>query len=152
MEGKNFYIGEIAKSLGISQRTIRYYEERGFIKPKRTEGHFRVYEESEVNRLKTILLFKELGMTLDEISALLKCGAQSSIHDISPTLRESLLAKKMEFESKLEKYREGIKEMDGVLSLIEQCVNCHKKANPETCHHCIDEHKEELPPLVRVLF
>jgi MerR family Zn(II)-responsive transcriptional regulator of zntA len=152
MEDRSYYIGEVAKSLGVSQRTIRYYEELGFIQPGRTEGHFRLYAESQVNRLKIILHLKNLGMSLDEIRALVKIGTQGSIHDISPTLRDALVSRKKEFELKLEQYREGVKEMEGALSLIEHCMNCHKKTDQETCHHCIDEHKDELPPLVRVLF
>lgn len=147
----NYYIGEVAKSLQISQRTIRYYEELGFIKPGRTGGKFRVYAESEVNRLKSILYLKELGMTLEEIGALLKLGHQGSVHDISPKLCNALITRKREFEAKLEKYREGIREIEGVLKLIEHCVECHKKTDQDVCHHCIDEHSKELPPLVRIL-
>jgi DNA-binding transcriptional MerR regulator len=151
MNERNFYIGEVAKNLQISQRTIRYYEELGFIKPGRTEGKFRVYAESEVNRLKTILYLKELGMALEEIGALLKLGHEGSVHDISPKLREALIARKKEFAAKLDKYREGLRELEGVLKLIEKCIECHKKTDQETCHHCIDLHSGELPPLVRIL-
>ncbi len=151
MNERQFYIGEVAKSLGISQRTIRYYEELGFIRPGRTEGKFRLYAETEVNRLRSILYLKELGMTLEEIGALLKLGHEGSVHDISPKLRDALIARKRDFESKLERYREGIKEMEGILSLIEHCVDCRKNTDEETCHHCIDEHSSELPPLVKIL-
>ena len=152
MEDRNYYIGEVAKFLGVSQRTIRYYEELGFIQPGRTEGRFRLYAESQVNRLKIVLHLKDLGMSLDEIRALIKIGAQGSVHDISPALRDALVARKKEFETKLEQYCEGVKEMEGALSLIEHCMDCHKKTDQETCHHCINEHKDELPTLVRVLF
>lgn len=148
---RNFYIGDVAKNLQISQRTIRYYEELGFIRPDRTEGKFRIYAESEVNRLKTILYLKDVGMTLEEISVLLKLGHEGSVHDISPKLRDALIARKKEFQTKLERYRKAIGEMEGVLQLIERCVECHKKTDQETCHHCIDKHSDELPPLVRIL-
>lgn len=151
MEEKNYYIGDVAKSLEISQRTIRYYEELGFIRPERTEGRFRVYAEQEVNRLKAILYLKELGMSLEEIGALLKLGHEGSVHDISPKLKDTLMARKKEFESKLAKYREGIREMEGVLSLIEHCIACHKKTDQDVCHNCIDQHSRDLPPLVRIL-
>ncbi len=151
MTERNYYIGEVAKTLQISQRTIRYYEERGFITPGRTGGKFRLYAESEVNRLKSILYLKELGMTLEEIGALLKLGHEGSVHEISPQLCDTLIARKKEFETKLEKYREGINEVEGVLKLIERCLGCHKRTDQEVCHHCIDEHSKELPPLVRIL-
>ena len=152
MQDRNYYIGEVAKELNISQRTMRYYEELGFIKPARTEGRFRVYAESEVKRLRSILYLKELGMSLEEIGALLKLGHEGSVHDISPKLKDALIARKKDFESKLAKCRAGIREMEGVLKLIEHCIECHKKTDQEVCHHCIDEHSKELPPLARVLF
>lgn len=151
MNGKNYYIGDVARSLGISQRTIRYYEELGFIKPERTGGRFRVYAESEVMRLHSILYLKELGMSLEEIGALLKLGHEGSVHDISPKLHDALAARKKHFESQLQKYREGIKEMEGILKLIDHCIECHRKTDESVCHRCIDAHAHELPPLVRIL-
>ena len=151
MNEKNYYIGEVAKLLGISQRTIRYYEELGFIRPERTEGRFRVYAESEVKRLRSILYLKELGMSLEEIGALLKLGHEGSVHDISPKLRDALASRKKNFESQLHKYREGIKELEGILKLIDHCIECHKKTDESVCHSCIDSHADELPPLIRIL-
>lgn len=149
IEIKEYYIGEVSKLLGISQRTIRYYEELGFIKPGRSEGRFRVYAASEFNRLRTILHLKELGMTLEEIGALLKIVGSGSVHDISPKLREALLNKKKQFEAQLEKYSQGIKELEGVLSVIKICEKCHKSADADTCQHCLDEHSKNLTPLMK---
>lgn len=146
---REYYIGEIAKLLGISQRTIRYYEELGFINPGRSNGRFRIYAESDYNRLRTILHLKELGMSLEEIGALLHLRKEGSVHDVSPKLREALLEKREEFESKLKKYREGIKELESLLSIIENCKRCTKKADEEVCHKCIDERSKKLPPLVK---
>lgn len=146
---REYYIGEVAKLLGISQRTIRYYEELGFIKPGRSEGRFRIYAESEYNRLKMILHLKELGMSLEEIGALLHIRSEGSVHDISPKLKKALLEKKKEFESKLKKYEEGIKELNSLLSVIKICEKCHKKIDDNICHKCIDERSQKLPPLVK---
>lgn len=151
MDERNYYIGEVSKVLQISQRTIRYYEELGFIKPGRTEGKFRVYAETEVNRLKSVLHLKDLGMSLEEIGALLKLGHEGSVHDVSQKLCDALIARKKEFEAKLDKYREGIMEVEGVLKLIEHCLRCHKKTDQNVCQHCIDEHNKDLPPLMKIL-
>ena len=64
-------IGLLAKSLGITTRTIRYYEEIGLMPPpSRLEGGARVYDPGEVLRLKFILKLKELGITLEEMNEL----------------------------------------------------------------------------------
>jgi DNA-binding transcriptional MerR regulator len=149
IETKEYYIGEVSKLLGISQRTIRYYEELGFIKPGRSEGRFRIYARSEFNRLRSILHLKELGMTLEEIGALVKIVNSGSVHDVSPRLREALMNKKKEFEAKLLKYRDGIKELEGVLSVIRVCEKCRKSVDADTCQHCLDERSKDLTPLIK---
>ena len=64
-------IGELADSLGITTRTIRYYEEIGLMSPPdRLDGGMRVYAKDDVRRLKFILKLKELGITLKEMQEL----------------------------------------------------------------------------------
>ncbi len=64
-------IGEVADMLGITTRTIRYYEEIGVMEaPQRLEGGMRVYGKEDILRLKFILKLKEIGLTLKEMHEL----------------------------------------------------------------------------------
>jgi len=64
-------IGEVAKKLGITTRTLRYYEEIGLMgPPERLVGGTRMYNRADVLRLKFILKLKELGITLKEMQEL----------------------------------------------------------------------------------
>jgi DNA-binding transcriptional MerR regulator len=64
-------IGEIAKKLDMSQRTIRYYEEIGLLNSiKRVEGGRRIYTDVDLRRLKLIKRLKIMGMTLSEMQEL----------------------------------------------------------------------------------
>ncbi len=64
-------IGDIAKKLEMSQRTIRYYEEIGLLNSvKRMEGGKRVYTNEDLRRLKLIKRLKVLGLTLSEMAEL----------------------------------------------------------------------------------
>ena len=64
-------IGEIAKQLDMSQRTIRYYEEIGLLNSvKRIEGGKRVYTTDDLQRLKLIKRLKIMGLTLSEMEEL----------------------------------------------------------------------------------
>jgi DNA-binding transcriptional MerR regulator len=64
-------IGEIAKKLDMSQRTIRYYEEIGLLNSiKRVEGGRRIYTDMDLRRLKLIKRLKIMGMTLSEMQEL----------------------------------------------------------------------------------
>lgn len=69
--GEVFGIAELAEQLGTTTRAIRFYEEKGLIKPKRI-GTTRVYRRRERARLSVILRAKSLGLTLREIGEYLE--------------------------------------------------------------------------------
>ena len=75
-------IGEVAERVGLSLRTVRYYEEMGLLTPKdRTEGGFRLYTEDQVERLGLIKQMKPLGFTVQEMRDLL--DASDALDDAS---------------------------------------------------------------------
>lgn len=64
-------IGELAKRLGITTRTIRYYEEIGLMgQSERLGGGTRTYNREDILRLKFILKLKDLGVSLKDIQEL----------------------------------------------------------------------------------
>jgi MerR family transcriptional regulator, repressor of the yfmOP operon len=68
-------IGEVAKRVGTTPRTIRYYEEIGVLPTEgaRESGRHRLYGERDVARLRDALRLKELlGVSLDELRELLE--------------------------------------------------------------------------------
>ena len=63
-----FRIGEVAAHLGLTERTIRYYEELGLLESvKRLEGGIRIYTDDDVRRLRYIRKLKTLGLSLQEM-------------------------------------------------------------------------------------
>ena len=68
---ESYTISQIADQLDISTRTIRFYEEKGLIKPGRTRGNQRVYTPRNKARLKLILRGKRFGFSLDEIAEMI---------------------------------------------------------------------------------
>ncbi|MGQ0485839.1 MAG: Cu(I)-responsive transcriptional regulator [Hyphomicrobiales bacterium] len=66
-------IGDAADASGISAKLIRYYEEIRLIpSPKRRDSGYRVYEESDVHRLRFIHRARELGFPVGRIRELLQ--------------------------------------------------------------------------------
>ena len=66
-------IGKLAKDLGISVETVRFYERRGLIKqPEKPLNGYRHYPDEILNRIRFIKRIQELGFTLEEISFLLE--------------------------------------------------------------------------------
>lgn len=78
-EAQTWTVGELADELGVSTRTLRFYEAEGLIAPQRS-GPNRVYDVRDRTRLKLILRGKRFGMTLAEISEIVDMydGATSS--------------------------------------------------------------------------
>lgn len=69
---KTYRIGELANDLSVAIETIRYYEKEGLLpQPARSEGNYRLYAESERQRLEFILHCRALDMTHQEIRQLL---------------------------------------------------------------------------------
>ncbi|HVD31767.1 MAG TPA: MerR family transcriptional regulator [Methylomirabilota bacterium] len=67
----SYRIGELAAKVGLTERTIRYYEERGLLESvKRLDGGQRVYTDNDVRRLKFIQKLKVLGLSLAEMQEL----------------------------------------------------------------------------------
>ena len=65
MAEKTHTISELSREFGITTRTIRYYEEKGLIHPRR-EGQTRLYSTADRVRIKLLLRGKRIGMTIEE--------------------------------------------------------------------------------------
>ncbi|MFD6795179.1 MULTISPECIES: MerR family transcriptional regulator [Prauserella salsuginis group] len=87
---EHMQIGEVAERTGLSLRTIRYYEEVGLAVPSaRSQGGFRLYSESDVDRLLLIKRMKPLGFQLEEMRELLSLlDAAPDDQDPEARLRE----------------------------------------------------------------
>ena len=66
---KTYTIGDLAREFGVTLRTLRFYEDRGLLSPRR-EGTARIYDARDRARLSVILKGKQLGFTLTEIRAM----------------------------------------------------------------------------------
>lgn len=85
-EKKAYSIGEIALLVGLTQRTIRYYEEIGLLNSiKRLEGGKRIYTNDDLRRLKFIKRLKVLGLSLNEMKDL------EDLYIISKSTKKALI-------------------------------------------------------------
>ncbi|MFI1565481.1 MerR family transcriptional regulator [Streptomyces sp. NPDC020490] len=67
---REYRMEELAREAGITVRTLRFYRERKLIGPPRREGRIAWYDESHLNRLRTIAALLERGHTLSGIAEL----------------------------------------------------------------------------------
>jgi MerR family transcriptional regulator, repressor of the yfmOP operon len=100
--GESLRIGDVARLLGTTPRTIRYYEEIGLLPeaPARPSGQHRLYTQVEVERIQEVMRLKNLlGVTLEELRTLLtaeearaEVRAQLRRDDVDPARRRELLS------------------------------------------------------------
>jgi DNA-binding transcriptional MerR regulator len=85
METRPLRIGEVAERVGVTPRTIRYYEELGLLGTgaERTKGAHRLYGEADVARMRELLRLRDLlGLSLDELVALAEAEeARAALRD-----------------------------------------------------------------------
>ena len=68
---KTYSISDLAGEFNITTRTIRFYEEKGYLNPRR-DGTRRIYSTPDRTSLRLILRGKRLGLSLDETADLIK--------------------------------------------------------------------------------
>ena len=100
--GGRLRIGDVARQLGTTPRTLRYYEEIGLLGDAagRPSGRHRTYSEVEVERLREVMRLKSLlGLTLEELKTLLaveearaEVRAQLRRENVDPVRRRELLS------------------------------------------------------------
>lgn len=88
---RTLHIGDIVEATGLSHRTIRYYDEVGLLPAStRSEGGFRVYTESDLQRMLVIRSMKPLGFTLEEMGELLDTVDKLAAEPANETARVKL--------------------------------------------------------------
>ncbi len=109
--------GEIAKKCGVTVRTVQYYDTRGILSPSElSEGGRRMYAETEVKRLETICLLRELGLSINVIGQLLKEEDPGSVIDLlleqqGQALRGEIAQRQTQLD-RLTALRRGLREME----------------------------------------
>jgi len=95
-----FTVGELAKLTGITVRALHHYDEIGLVVPsQRTPAGYRLYDDKDVIRLQQVLLFRELGLPLDEIAfAIDEAGTRE---ELLRKHREVLMAKRSRIDAML---------------------------------------------------
>src|ERR671939_1348045 len=111
-------VGEVAERLGVSPRTIKYYEELGLVEPEaRSSGGFRLYGEDDVLRLERILRMKGIGYSLAAIRELLTVRDAAQEADKATVLRtavERLKDREREVATRIRQTREDLKRAEAL--------------------------------------
>lgn len=99
-------IKELSRRTGASVRSIRYYETKGILNSARLENGYRDYDDTAVERIKTIQFYLSLGLTTDNIAHIIEC----------PT---SLQANRPLCKAAYELYKDKLNEVNKQLALLQ---------------------------------
>jgi MerR family transcriptional regulator/heat shock protein HspR len=101
-----------AELVGMHPQTLRVYEQKGLVRPKRTAGNTRLYSERDLERLRLIQrLTTEVGLNLAGVELVLRMEdelkrAQAQIARLERRLREEVAAVHKQYRRDLVLYRE----------------------------------------------
>jgi MerR family transcriptional regulator, repressor of the yfmOP operon len=121
-------IQEVASELGLTTRSIRYYEELGLLSPAgRSDGSYRLYDASDVDRLRFIKgLRDDAGFSLAEISQLLEDEAarvrsrEAYSHTGDPAQRRTIVVDSLaRVDRQSRTLREKIGRLEAMVSAVE---------------------------------
>ena len=135
-----YSIGDLATELGISTRTIRFYEDQGMLAPQRAGGN-RIYAARDMARLKLILRGKKLGFSLADIRELLDLydADRNHLEQLHRTLRKGR-ERIGELEQQLTELTLTLQELRELETLILDLINQREAGTPART-----EAAEEMP-------
>ncbi|MGV9797768.1 MerR family transcriptional regulator [Mycobacterium sp. NPDC003449] len=82
-DGDFIGIGAAARRFGLAESALRYWEERGLLRPAQRRSRWRLYGPEELHRIGLIQMWRETGlMSLDEIATILTAGSHDWRHAV----------------------------------------------------------------------
>ncbi|MBQ1205929.1 MAG: MerR family transcriptional regulator, partial [Clostridia bacterium] len=110
MMNKNLYdISEVCSMLGISSRSLRFYEEKGLIESTKEFSNRRKYSENQLALIKKILVLRSLGLSVAKIQAIQKGDSE---------LTNAIIEHKAEILARMVAKSKEIRLLDDALNVL----------------------------------
>jgi DNA-binding transcriptional MerR regulator len=137
MSAEYFKIGEVAKILDTTVRTIRYYEEEGLLMPGRTDKGTRLYSEHHIDRLRAILHLAENGFSLDVIGSIGNTRQTCATGDEGSKKLTGIIDSAIsDIEKKIADLKALKSELSASRKLVAECKGCSNKPSSKGCPEC----------------
>jgi len=132
-------ISDLAKEFGVTTRTIRFYEEKGLISPRR-EGQKRLFTPADRVRIKLILRGKRIGLTLQECVEVIDMydpehNNSEQLHSLIRTVQ----SRRKQFQQQKRDIDEMLAGLDEVQALCEQALADTDKPKPRSNRSALKE-------------
>lgn len=111
-------IQDVATQLGVTMRTLRFYEDKGLIAPQRV-GTTRIYSRREIGRMQLILRGKRLGFSIREIKEFL------DLYDVDPEHHEQVRTLQTKVATRIDDLR---KQKRAIEQTLEELLSIERQA------------------------
>lgn len=125
-----YTVQKLGRLAGVSTRTLRYYDEIGILKPARVSSSgYRIYGPAEVDRLQQILFYRELGLSLDGIKAIMTSPDFNGVQALKEH-HEQLLDRRLQ--------------LDKLIANVEKTIASHEGGIPMSDKEKFEGFKQKL--------
>ncbi|HSK69844.1 MAG TPA: MerR family transcriptional regulator [Candidatus Limnocylindria bacterium] len=116
----DYTVSGLARLAGVSARTLRYYDAIGLLSPRREAGNgYRLYGPDEVSRLQQILLYREMGMPLEDVRSLVSAPGYDSRAALEKHL-QGLRGKRDQLETLIRSVEKTIAASKGEITMTDK--------------------------------
>lgn len=130
MEKQEYLIGDIAAITGLSRDTLRFYEKRGILTPKKKPNGYRYYTEDDLYLLVRILFSKKMNLGLDAIEILMTSTPLECEH-------RQALGRQIEAEiSAIRSHRQTLARLLSIKKIYEELETCRDRFCLKTFPAC----------------
>lgn len=143
----NYTVKQLADLSGVSTRTLRYYDEFDLLKPAFINGSgYRIYERYQVEKLKIILFYRSVGLSLKEIKTL-TMNKDVDLNKLLKTHRDKLIAQRNNIDRLLQIINRMIEQDKGEIGMEnkETFEVFKEQIIKENLEHYEDELKQKYP-------
>ncbi len=110
MPHRSYRVREVAQLTGLTVRTLHHYDAIGLVSPPRTASGYRTYGEDDLLRLQQVLVYRELGLALEQIKTI--------VHDPTFDRRAALLDQRMQLQARVDGATSMIRAIDAALETM----------------------------------
>jgi DNA-binding transcriptional MerR regulator len=129
--------GEVAELLGVTPRTVRYYEEQGLITPARTDKGTRYYSDFAVQRLEVCVRLAAAGVpikTLKQLATIRPSAATGE--ESSHRLADVFTQVRTDLRASLANLRYLLSDLEKTERLVRTCWDCPRRPTRVDCPDC----------------
>lgn len=139
---------EMVNGASTTARAVRFYEAQKLIQAAvRSRGGHRLFERSELEKLKLVLDLRTCGFSIEEIREILEAKARgATVAEAAQTVQSLLGSHVRELQRKISIIERLGREFNASVQVLDRCIHCVDPRGPEACATCEVPRLPVVPP------